>query len=54
MRQIHDEFYKNASKEFEAMLENFDGAAQEKLLQILSCTGESKNSAKSASKKRKG
>lgn len=54
MRQIHDEFYKNASKEFEAMLENFDGAAQEKLLQILSCTGESKKFGKVGVKKEKG
>ena len=54
MRQIHDEFYKNATKEFEAMLENFDGAAQEKLLQILSCTGESKKFGKVGVKKEKG
>ena len=54
MRQIHDEFYKNASKEFEAMLENFDGTAQEKLLQILSCTGESKKFGKVGVKKEKG
>ena len=54
LRQIHDEFYKNASKEFEAMLENFDGAAQEKLLQILSCTGESKKLGKVGVKKEKG
>ena len=54
LRQIHDEFYKNASKEFEAMLENFDGAAQEKLLQILSCTGESKKFGKVGVKKEKG
>ncbi len=54
LRQIHDEFYKNATKEFEAMLENFDGAAQEKLLQILSCTGESKKLGKVGVKKEKG
>lgn len=54
LRQIHDEFYKNATKEFEAMLENFDGAAQEKLLQILSCTGESKKFGKVGVKKEKG
>ena len=54
MRQIHDEFYKNATKEFEAMLANFDGAAQEKLLQILSCTGESKKFGKVGVKKEKG
>ncbi len=54
LRQIHDEFYKNATKEFEAMLENFDGAAQEKLLQILSCTGESKKFGKVGVKKKKG
>ena len=53
LRQIHDEFYKNATKEFEAMLENFDGAAQEKLLQILSCTGESKKFGKVGVKKEK-
>ena len=54
LRQIHDEFYKNATKEFEAMLKNFDGAAQEKLLQILSCTGESKKFGKVGVKKEKG
>ena len=36
------------------MLENFDGAAQEKLLQILSCTGESKKFGKVGVKKEKG
>ena len=50
-RKKHDDFYKAKIDEFSAMLDDFDVKAKEKILKILSATGEAKHDkAKSAKK----
>ena len=50
-RAKHDNFYQDKIAEFTAMAENFDGKAREKILKILSATGEAKHDKKHSAKK---
>lgn len=50
-RAKHDKFYQDKIAEFTAMAENFDGKAREKILKILSATGEAKQDKKHSAKK---
>lgn len=50
--KLHDEFYDKKIAEFTSLLDNFDEKAKEKILKILSATGEAKTNKKGGKEKK--